>query len=169
MSVRGQIRSWPNWQRHQKDRQNSWKKAETETVLLKHWMDATTTDQNVLERTPQRKKPKMAPWTPCAAARRAGSLAGWGGAWGIPPGEEEQANQGVLKPKGFSMSPAEQCHMQAARFIPEVWPSSSVTHHLGKANNTADNTEIATCLNSWQTVGKVTLFCTLPRDKGLAI
>lgn len=84
-------------------------------------------------------------------------------------GEQGQANQGVLKPKGSCMSPAEQCHMQAAQLVPKVWPSSLVTRHLGKANNSADNTEIATCLNSWQTVGKVTLFCTMPRDKGLAV
>lgn len=42
-------------------------------------------------------------------------------------GEEEQANQGVLKLKGFFRSPAEkrcfleQSHAQAARFTPEVW------------------------------------------------
>lgn len=42
-------------------------------------------------------------------------------------GREEQATQGVLKPKGFFRSPAEkrcfleQAHVQAARFVPQLW------------------------------------------------
>ena len=90
-------------------------------------------------------------------------------------GGEEQANQGVLKPKGFFRSPAEKrcflkrSHVQAVWFIPEAWSQQPGDASPGQRNNIADNTEIAACLNSWQTVGKVTLFCSMPRDKGLAI
>jgi len=178
MFIRGQLQSWPGWQRHQKGRQNSWKKTKAETLLTKHWINTNpVTDQSVLESIPWRKKPKMAPWTSCALP---GVLGRWwqdevepGAFLGL--GGQEQANQGVLKPKGFFRSPAEkrsfseQSHVQAARFIPEVWSQQLGNASPEKGNSVAENTEIATCLNSWQTVGKVTLFCSLPRDKGLAI
>lgn len=133
------------------------KKAETETVLIKHWLDSTTTDQSVLKEFLGGRSPKWHPGHPVLLPGVLG--AGWAGAWG----EEEEANQGVLEPKGFSMSlqSSVTCRLTAS---PRSGP-----RHLGRANSSADNTEIAACLNSWQAVGKVTLFCTMPRDKGLVI
>lgn len=49
-------------------------------------------------------------------------------------GGEEETNQGVLKPKGFCMVPAEkryyleQSHAQAACFSPKPWPQQPGQH-----------------------------------------
>lgn len=136
------------------------KEAETGTVLIKHWLDSTTTDQSVLKELLGGRIPKWHPGHPVLlpGVLGAGNRVSW-----------SLRRRGRSKPRcaqaqGLLPVPAEQCHMQAHSSSPRSGP-----RHLGRANSTADNTEIAACLNSWQALGKVTLFCTMPRDKGLAI
>lgn len=131
-------------------------KAEAETVLLKHHVGtAFTAVQNIWESVPRGKEPKIIPQTPHGAARSPGSVvAGRGGARGTAGSRRGAGKARCPHAQGLllSLQGPTGCSAHPPRLVP-------VMHLLSKGHNVVDNTEIATRLNTWHAVGKVTLFC----------
>lgn len=138
------------------------KKAEAETLLVKkHIGTAFTAAQNIWESVPQGKKPKIIPQTPHGAARSPGSVvAGRGGARGTAGSGRGAGKARCPHAQGLllSLQGPTGCTANPLRLVP-------VMHLLSKGHDVVDNTEIATRLNAWRAVGKVTSICSSARGR----